>query len=61
MEKHLKVSYADLNPIKDKVPAIPRYYHFKESVAERFYEASLITYTRADGTEIVLKDLYSRR
>ena len=60
-ERALKLTSKDLNPTKDgKLPDNPRYYQFKEEVADKFYNATLITYTRPDGTEVVLKDLYSR-
>lgn len=62
-EKHLKLTVADLCPAyKEKPPKDPRFFHFMETKsALDFQTATLITFTRPDGTEAVIKDLYSRR
>jgi hypothetical protein len=58
---HLKLSAEDLDvPFQKKVPENPRFYHFKRSAME-FHTADLITFTRPDGSEYVIKDRYSVR
>jgi hypothetical protein len=47
---------------KEKPPSEPRFYHFMPNkTAKEFHEATLITYTRPDGTEYTIKDTFSRR
>jgi hypothetical protein len=61
-EIHLKLTVADLIPhFREKVPKDPRFFHFMESKKPKdFQEATLITFTRPDGTEYVIKDLYNK-
>lgn len=61
-ELHLKLTEADLSPsFRGKaIPQAPKFFHFTRS-AKEFHDATLITFTRPDGKEQVLKDTYSRR
>lgn len=63
-ELHLKLTVADMIPAHQKNKdslASPRFFHFSEKIKPiEFHNATLITFTRPDGSEHVIKDLYGR-
>lgn len=60
---HLKLEVKDLNPqYREKPPLDPRYFHFMEKFTPQdFHLASLITYTRPDRSEYVIKSVKENR
>ena len=58
MEKHLKLTVADLQPNHQKeIPKSPRFFHFSVP-AIKFHEADIITFEQPGKPVYVIKDKF---